>query len=86
MIMSPGLIRPTVLASYFVRILVALVTSILWAWLFVFLTEIAIAGAPDANAAVQPEPVPEPAAICWRVPHLPSPYTWLFAFSQGGSG
>ena len=35
-----------------------------WAWLFVFLTEIAIASVPDAIAAVRPGPVPEPAANC----------------------
>jgi hypothetical protein len=62
MLLAPALIRPTVAASYAVWIFVSLATSLLWAWLFVFLTEIAMAegradeGAPEfpADPAVVP--------------------------------
>lgn len=53
-LLGPGLIRPTVLASYAVWILVALVTSLPWAWLFVFLTEIAMDAEPTVGTATAP--------------------------------
>jgi hypothetical protein len=59
MLMAPGFIRPTVIASYAVWIFVSLATSLLWAWLFVFLTEIAIA--EGGGEEVEPPASPSPA-------------------------
>lgn len=61
MLLGPGLIRPTVISSYAVWILVSLATSLFWVWLFVFLTEIALAGnAAYQSAAEVPD---DPAAV-----------------------
>jgi len=59
MLLEPGMIRPTAMASYAVWILVSLVTSVLWAWLFVFLTQIAVESAPE----VVPPPDSTPAPV-----------------------
>lgn len=58
MLMGPGMIRPTVMASYGVWIFVSLVTSMPWAWLFVFLTEIAMASTPEVVPGEEATPVP----------------------------
>jgi hypothetical protein len=58
MLLEPGMIRPTVIASYGVWIFVSLVTSVPWAWLFVFLTEMAMASTPEVVPLAEAMPVP----------------------------
>ncbi len=58
MLLGPGLIRSTVMASYAVWILVSLATGVPWAWLFVFLTQIAIVSPPEVIPVVEATPVP----------------------------
>ena len=53
MLLGPGLIRSTVMASYAVWIFASLVTSVPWAWLFVFLTQIAIVSPPEVVPVVE---------------------------------
>lgn len=60
MLLAPGLIRPSMVASCLVYISIALTTSLPWAWLFVFLTEVAAASAPELviPAPLEPAPIP----------------------------
>ncbi|MGB7135689.1 MAG: hypothetical protein WBD46_10415 [Acidobacteriaceae bacterium] len=61
MLLRPELIQPTMTASYLVWIFVSLASSLLWAWLFVFLTEIAMAESPAGEGA--PEFPADPAVV-----------------------
>jgi hypothetical protein len=57
MLLGPGMIRPTLMASYAVWIFVSLVTSVPWAWLFVFLTQIAVVSPPEVVSVPEASPV-----------------------------
>jgi hypothetical protein len=58
MLLGPELIRPSVTASYAIWVLVSLVTSVPWAWLFVFLTRVAIVSAPELVPVAEASPAP----------------------------
>lgn len=58
-LLGPGGIRPSVDASYTVYAAVSLATSVMWAWLFAFLTEIAIVSVPTEGESLSAVPASE---------------------------
>lgn len=55
-LLGPGMIRPSLISILGVQLGISLLTSVPWAWLFVFLTEIAIDAEAGENPVIEMAP------------------------------